>query len=95
MDKNYSLQIFHSLNSDAKLIAVAHNIAEKINANIFFQGRSQNWLMIEFWISDQDIILEFCEMFASTFSANLELIDAGSLSLKEIDKQREMWQSAI
>ena len=87
MDKNYSLHIFHSMKYDYPLVDAANEISRKY---IFFQGRSDNWLMIEFWTDDQDFILDFCEKFAMKFEADLEIVS--DFTLEQIKQQRDMWR---
>lgn len=49
--------------------------ANKLPANqtIFFQGDAPDWVMVEFWFTDEDKILEFSEIIAQRLKLNLEI----------------------
>lgn len=74
LDKGYTLQVFHGLQSDEELLMVAHKLEKILDARMFIQGHYSNGIMLEFWTSDNNLILEFCERFSNYFQASLEII---------------------
>lgn len=64
--KNYSVQFFHCSENEMKKIKIFYAV-NNTDFNIFLQGFSNDWAMIEFWTHDIQQIINFCELVEENF----------------------------
>lgn len=81
-DKNWALH-FHELpdgnvTTQPEKADVWHNcqrISKYMYAcnSIFLQGDNSDWMMIEFWTDNQNLILKICESISEYYKTELEI----------------------
>lgn len=65
-DKHYSFQVLHRNDDDKRLVRVAMQHTDVAPASPFLQGCSENWLMVEFWCRDKEVIDKACRQLSAT-----------------------------
>jgi hypothetical protein len=72
-DKNNNLQLFMSSKiEDLKMLFWEAKETEFKDLNLFLQGYSKNWIMIETWNDNEDLFIKFCEWCSNKLQLKLE-----------------------
>lgn len=72
MDKNFSIQFFKVTDDDRKNIYKNFHQSCKIFGHQFMQGDYDDWMMIEFWTDNVDLIIQICIFYQNALEIEIE-----------------------
>lgn len=71
-DKNFSIQFFNVSEEDRRKVKRYFFEAAERYRHIFLQGDCDDWMMIEFWTDDIDLIIVICDFFEESLGIKIE-----------------------
>ena len=67
-DKGWSFQVTNRRKQDVQMVRVAMDTPAVKQAQPFLQGETPDWLMVEFWVRDKELIVAASKIIARALS---------------------------